>query len=143
PLVLLVFFPLLIVRDSSRAFKLKAESHFLQPLLAHCVAQTRFIFGVEHQESSASSADELAAEGAVRQSATIPLIDALVTHSSASALLVFPVNIHQSAEFRNVPAFESAFGAKGELFDEMKIARHLGVLLLALVVLLFQDRRCR
>src|ERR1039458_1567820 len=88
----------LFVRDDAGALKIEAEPDFLQPLLAHGMAQPRLVSGVEHQEPPSPGADQLAAQGAVRHGAIVPLIDGCTAHAGAALLLALPVEVHRSEE---------------------------------------------
>lgn len=133
----------LVVRNDSRAFKVESKPHFHKTLLAHGMAEPRLFGCVEHKKASTSGTDQFAAQRAVGHGKVVPYIDRLVGHFRAPALLVFPVNIHQSAEFRDVSPFESQLAADSKFLYEMEILRHFGIGEPAFVVLLFENRRRR
>src|ERR1022692_2245287 len=102
----------LFVRDDAGTFKVEAEPDFLQSLLAHGVAQPGLVSSVEHQEPSSTGADQLAAQGAVRHGAIVPLIDFCAAHARAALLLALPVDIHQAAELGQLAVFQGLPAAK-------------------------------
>src|SRR5580700_8004630 len=77
----------LILRDDLRALEIEAESHLLEALLQHGVAQAPLVAGVEHEEAAPAGADQLPAEGAVGHRVVVPLVDLAVAHAGAARLL--------------------------------------------------------
>src|SRR5581483_4141829 len=122
-----------------RAFEIETEAHLAQAKPTHRAAQTCLVDRIEHQESSPAGADQLAACGTVLHRLVVPNIDTRVRDARAALSLVLPMHVHQPAEFDQVAGLQRVLAAIAELLDEMQIADHLGVALLALVVLLLQD----
>src|SRR5215813_9972188 len=132
-----------VVGNDSGAFKFKPEPHFPQSLLSHGVPQLSFVFGVKHQKTSATRTDQLATGCAIGESTLIPVIDFFITHSGATAFLVLPMNVHQPPEFGYITVFERTLRGKGEFLHEMEIVCHFRIGTTALLVLVFQNCRCR
>src|SRR4051794_41102365 len=63
------------------ALKIEPDPHFAQTGGTQGAAETRFVFGIEHQETTASGADQLAAQCAMTQREFIVLVDCRVAHS--------------------------------------------------------------
>src|SRR5436305_1118532 len=74
------------LHDRLRAFEVEPETDLLQARRRHGVAQPRLILRIEHQESAATRADQLAARRAVRHCVIVPLIDVWVGHAARAPL---------------------------------------------------------
>src|ERR1019366_5827275 len=111
----------LFVRHDAGTFKIEAEPDFLQSLLAHGMAQPGLVSGVEHQKPPSPGADQLAAQGAVRHGAIVPLIDFCAAHARAALLLALPVNVHQPAELGQLAVFQGLLAAECEFLYEMEV----------------------
>src|SRR5882762_7358561 len=61
--------------DNLRSFEVEPEADFFEPSLRHGVAQLVAIGRIEHQESSAARAYELAANGAVFPGEFVPFVN--------------------------------------------------------------------
>src|SRR5215467_12522648 len=129
----------LIVGEDARAFKVEAESHFPQALLAHGMAEPVFFMRVEHEKSSAACADQLATQSAVGHGKVVPFINGPVRHLRAAAFLVLPVNVHQTAKFGYVSLLKGLFAGDSELLHEMEVLYHFGICVTAPVVLLLEN----
>src|SRR5712671_1658036 len=105
----------LVMRNDSRAIKVEMESNFFQSAFSHGVAEPGFFAGIEHQKTSASGADELAAQRAVGHRNGVPFIDFPVAHFRTPLFLVFPVSVHEPAEFGDVSAFQRLLARQSEL----------------------------
>ena len=65
-----------------RPLKVEAEADFLEARHRHGMAQTRLVFGIEHQKAPAARADELSAGRSVRHCVIVPIVDRLIGHSA-------------------------------------------------------------
>src|SRR5262245_44562514 len=128
-----------VVGDDSGAFKLKPEPHFPQSLLSHGMPQPGFVFGIKHQKTSATRANQLATGCAIGESTLVPVVDFFITHSGAAAFLVLPMNVHQPPEFGYISVFERPLRGKGEFLHEMEIVCHFRIGSAALLVLMLQN----
>jgi hypothetical protein len=71
------------------------------------------------------------------------VVDRAVAHPARALLLVLPVGIHQLGEPDQVAGLERLSRVVADLLDEVQVGGHPGVLLLALAVLLLEDRTRR
>ena len=78
--------------------------------------------GVEHQEPSSTGADQLAAEGAVRHGAIVPLIDFCIAHAHAALLLALPVDVHQAAELGQLAVLQGLPAADPSSFMKWRLS---------------------
>ena len=130
------------MRHNSRPFKIEPEPDFPQSLFVHRMAQADFVLGVKHQKASPSGPDEFSTERPIRERVIVQLVDFAIGNTRIAMLLMLPVNVHQSGEFRDVSLFQRQLRRESYLLREMQILRHLFVRLPALVILLFQNLGC-
>src|SRR5262249_58753334 len=71
------------------------------------------------------------------------MVDFFITYSGATVFLVLPMNVHQPPEFGYITVFEHTLRGKGEFLHEMEIVCHFRIGMAALLVLVFQNCRCR
>ena len=106
------------------------------------MAQADFVLGVKHQKASPSRSDEFSTERPIRERVIVQFVDFAIANTRIAMLLMLPVNVHQSGEFRDVSLFQRQLRRESYLLREMQILRHLFVRLPALVILLFQNLGC-
>ena len=113
----------------------------MEAFFAHGVAEFFLVACVEHQEAAAAGADEFSAEGAVGHGVIIPIVDDGVAHAGAAGFFALPMDIHEACKFFEVARFEGGERLVAEVFGEVEIVEHRGVVALGFVVLVFEDRR--
>src|SRR5947209_15766421 len=129
------------LHDRFRAFEVEPETDLLQARRRHGVAEPRLILRIEHQESAATGADQLAAGRTILHRVTVPLIDVWIGHAARAPLLVLPVLVHQAAEIDETSALQCFKAAQAEILHVIQILDHTGILLPRFVVLLLENRR--
>src|ERR1700736_4135772 len=104
------------------------------------MAQLRLVFGVEHHNPPAAGTDQLSAERAIAQAEIVPFIELRLRNYLGAFLFPLPVLMHQCSERAQVPIFNRSETALTEILHVMEILYHPGIVFLALLVLLTQDR---
>ena len=101
------------------------------------MAQPRLIVRIEHEETAAARANELASKCPVFHRTVVPFIDSLIGHALRSLLLPLPMDIHEPREFVQISVLKRNLTLFPKLFDKMQIFDHRLVRLPGFVILLF------
>ena len=71
----------------------------------------------------------------------IPIVDDGVAHAGAAGFFALPMDIHEARKFLEVARLEGGEGLVAEVFGEVEIVEHRGVVALGFVVLVLEDGR--
>ena len=115
----------------------------MRPAFLRAAPELGLLFGVEEQEPAAARANQLAPDGAVRESEIVPAVDIRVAHRARALLLVQPVLVHDLAVCGQVSGLDRLAGAVAQLAHAVEIVDHLLVVALAPIILLLEHRRRR
>src|SRR5271163_2223626 len=87
--------------------KVELHADFAESGASHDCSESSLLFGVEHEKTTPSCADEFAAERAVGDRELIQPIDLAAAHTGRPFLLVLPVNIHHLRKLSQVTGQQS------------------------------------
>ena len=71
----------------------------------------------------------------------IPIVDDGVAHAGAADFFALPMDVHEARKFLEVARLEGGERLVAEVFCEVEIVEHRGVVALGFVVLVLEDRR--
>src|SRR5262249_47328566 len=121
------------------AFVIEVESHFGETGLPHRVTQPGLFLRIEHEETTATRADQLAPDSAVADADVIIAFDARVRDADRARARALPVLVHELAETGEVARLQRLLRAQPQVLHKMQVVDHCRIVLLGPDVLVLED----
>ena len=116
-----------LIRTAPSCPRSRREADLFKAGACHRFPQPAVLLAVEEQKASTPGAHQLASDGSIPQSELVPFVDLRIAHRTGSALLVFPVLVHQLAEHVGVAFLEGFAASKSELLHVVQVSQHLRI----------------